>query len=173
MKIGVLSDTHKKIDLSGQIIDHLVANRAEFLIHAGDIVEPAILQQLKASGLKYIAVYGNNDSHLAKYHNAYNLVQEPHYFKCGKSKVKLMHMPFYLSADDADIVIFGHTHIFECDLKNDTLFLNPGEACARNKDFSECALVEVTDTAYKVTHYSKRPKESSFKATELFFEKTS
>ena len=173
MKIGVLSDTHKQIDLSQKIIQHLVKNKAEFLIHAGDIVEPEILRQLKNSGLKYIAVYGNNDSHLAKYHNLYNLVQEPHHFNYKNTKFKLMHMPFYLSKDDADVVIFGHTHAFECEFKNNTLFLNPGEACARNKNLSECALLEITDKAYKVTRYNKKPKESKFNETKLIFEKTS
>lgn len=171
MKIGVLSDTHTKTKLSQDIITHLVANGATFLIHAGDIVEPEILTQLANSGVKYIAVYGNNDSHLVSYHNAYNLVQEPHYFIHNNIKFKLMHMPFYLSSDDADVVIFGHTHSFECDFKNNTLFLNPGEACARNKNFSECALLEITQKLYKVTHYSKRPNDNDFKATHLTCEK--
>ena len=117
------------------------------------------------------AVYGNNDAHLVNYHNNYNLVQEPYYFKLANTKFKLMHLPFYMNPD-ADVVIFGHTHIFECDFKNNTLFLNPGEACARNKPLSECAMLEVDKNKYAVTYYSKNPKEDTFNESHFFFERT-
>ena len=171
MKIGILSDTHKKTKLAQKVITHLIQNGAEFLIHGGDIVEPEILELLKNSGLKYVAVYGNNDAHLVNYHNNYNLVQEPYYFKLANTKFKLMHLPFYMNPD-ADVVIFGHTHIFECDFKNNTLFLNPGEACARNKPLSECAMLEINNNEYALTYYSRNPKEDTFNASHFFFERT-
>ena len=171
MKIGIFSDTHKKSKLSEQVIEHFLAIGVEFLIHAGDIVEVEVLEQLKKSGVKYVAVYGNNDAHLANYHNKYNLVQEPYYFKLANTKFKLMHLPFYMNPD-AQIIIFGHTHQFECDFKNNTLFLNPGEACARNKDIMECAMLEIQDNRYNVTYYTKKPKESEFNESHFFFERT-
>lgn len=170
MKIGILSDTHKKKRLAREVVEHLKIMGAEFLVHAGDIVEEDTLELLKNSGLRYIAVYGNNDAHLASLHNNYNLVQEPYYFKLANTKFKLMHLPFYLSPD-ADIVIFGHTHIFECDYKNNTLFLNPGEACARNKSLCECAMLEVSSKSLNVTYYSKEPKEEIFSEMHLNFER--
>ncbi len=170
MKIGILSDTHKKIAISQEIINHLVSCGAEFLIHAGDVVKVEILQQLKDSGLKYIAVYGNNDAHLIDYHNQYNLVQEPHYFKLNNLKFKLMHMPFYL-APDADIIIFGHTHVFECNFKHNTLFLNPGEACARNKNLIEFAMLEITDSKYDIIYFNKEIKAKIFKQKKFSFKR--
>ncbi|MBU0633359.1 YfcE family phosphodiesterase [bacterium] len=171
MKIGILSDTHKKSEFAQEIINHLIKNGAEFLIHAGDIVEPKVLEYLKNSGVKYVAVYGNNDAPLVNFHNRYNLVQEPYYFKLANTNFKLMHLPFYMNPD-ADIVIFGHTHIFECDFKNNTLFLNTGEACARNKPLIECAMLEVTANKYGVTYYNKKPKSSDFSESHFFFERT-
>lgn len=171
MKIGLLSDTHTKKGRLQKVIDHLKAQGAEFLIHAGDIVKPEILEQLKASRLRYIAVYGNNDAPLHEYHNKYNLVQEPHYFKLAGVKCKLMHLPFYMSAD-AEVVIFGHTHVFECDFKNKTLFLNPGESCARDKPYSSCAMLEVTDSTFKVTHYSRAIETEIFEARNYLFERS-
>ena len=171
MKIGILSDTHKKTKLAKKAIKHLIKNGAEFLIHAGDIVEPEVLELLKNSGLEYRAVYGNNDAHLASYHNSYFLVQEPYYFKLANTKFKLMHLPFYMNPD-ADVVIFGHTHIFECDFKNNTLFLNPGETCARNKSLTEFAMLEIENNTYKVSYYSKDPKEEIFNESHFVFERT-
>ena len=171
MKIGILSDTHKKEKRSQKVIDLLIENGAEFLIHAGDIVKPEMLEQLKNSGLRYVAVYGNNDAHLHELHNHYNLVQEPHYFKLSKTKFKLMHLPFFMSPD-SEIIIYGHTHIFDCEFTNGTLFLNPGEACARNKDVSECAMLEVTHDYFNVTYYSRQLKTKKFKEQHFSFERS-
>ncbi|MEA3372888.1 MAG: YfcE family phosphodiesterase [Campylobacterota bacterium] len=171
MKIGILSDTHTKSDRSQKVIDHLLEEGAEFFIHAGDIGEPEHLEQIKATGKKYVAVYGNNDAHLHTYHNKYNLVQEPDYFKLANSRFKLMHLPFYMNAD-TEVVIFGHTHTFECDFKNGTLFLNPGETCARKKPVSECAMLEVTDKWFYVTHYARPVKSDTFEAHHYNFERS-
>ncbi len=171
MKIGILSDTHKKEKRSQKVVDHLVNSGAEFLIHAGDIVKSEMLDQLEKSGLRYVAVYGNNDAHLHEVHNKYNLVQEPHYFKLAKTKFKLMHLPFFMSPD-ADVILYGHTHSFDCEFTNGTLFLNPGEACARNKAVSECAMLEVTDTHFNVTYYSRALKTKKFVEQHFSFERT-
>jgi hypothetical protein len=171
MKIGLLSDTHTKKGRSQKAIDHLKACGAEFLIHAGDIVKPEILEQLKQSGLRYVAVYGNNDAKLIEYHDQYNLVQEPHYFKLGGATWKLMHLPFYMSAD-AEIVVFGHTHVFECDFKNKSLYLNPGETCARDKPFSSCAMLEITDRSLNVTHYYREVDSDMFDERHYSFERS-
>ncbi len=170
MKIGILSDTHRKVKRSQRNIEHLLNSGAEFLIHAGDIGDPAVLKQLKESGVRYIVVYGNNDAHLHTLHNRYNLVQEPHYFLLAKTKFKLMHLPFYMQAD-AEVVLFGHTHTFECDFKNGTLFLNPGESCARNKPLSECAMLEVSETVFHVTYYHRKIKSKHYDAQQFRFER--
>ena len=91
MKIGIISDTHKKFNKAQKALNVLLENGAEFIVHAGDIVEVEILELLENCGKRYVAVYGNNDSHLVAYHNEYNLVQEPHYFKLAGAKFKLMH----------------------------------------------------------------------------------
>jgi putative phosphoesterase len=170
MKIGILSDTHKKENRSQKVIDHLMNNGAEFLVHAGDILKEQILEQMVHSGVPYVAVYGNNDAHLHEVHNRFNLVQEPHYFKLAGTRIKLMHLPFYMSPD-AEIVIYGHTHTFDCEFTNGTLFLNPGEACARNKPVSECAMLELTETHMVVTYYSRALKSKHFEEQHFSFER--
>jgi hypothetical protein len=159
MKIGVLSDTHSKINKAKKALDFLIESGAEFIIHAGDIVEYEILELLANCGKRYVAVYGNNDAHLVHHHNNYNLVQEPYYFKLADTKFKLMHLPFYMTPD-AEVVIFGHTHQFEVEFKGGTLYLNPGEVCARNKPLSECALLEVKSNKFIVNYYTRKKKEN-------------
>ncbi|MBN2816372.1 MAG: YfcE family phosphodiesterase [Campylobacterales bacterium] len=170
MKIGILSDTHTKIKRAKDSIDKLLNEGAEFLVHAGDVCEEETLELLKNSGKHYVCVYGNNDAHLVALHNKYNLVQEPHYFKLANTKFKLMHLPYYMSAD-AEVVLYGHTHQFKSEFINGTLFLNPGESCARNKALSECALLEIEEKKFNVTYYSKGRDEEEFYAQEFTYDR--
>lgn len=170
-KIGIISDTHTKVARAKEVIDMLIDEGAEFIIHAGDIVELEVLDILQNCGLRYVAVYGNNDAHLAHYHGKYNLVQEPHYFKLANTKFKLMHLPYYMSAD-AEVIIFGHTHKFDVEFTpNGTLFLNPGEACARNRSNLECAMLEVHKHTFVVTYFNKHKKDLEFKYKKFSFKR--
>ena len=170
IKIGILSDSHLKSDYTKEVIDFLKAQKCEYLIHAGDLCIEKNLQLLEESELKYIAVFGNNDRDLLSLSSKYNIKAEPYYFKIQDSKFKLMHLPYHLTPD-SDIVIFGHTHEFECDYKNKTLFLNPGEVCAREKPLIECVKLEINENEYIITRYYKNINEENFKKEEIIYEK--
>lgn len=171
MKIGVISDTHKKSGRAKKAIDILVKNGAGFLVHAGDIGKEETLAYIESSGLPYVAVLGNNDAKLTHLKDRYNLFTEPHYFKIDGLKVKLMHHPWFLSPD-ADLIIFGHTHKFSarCD-KEGRLFLNPGEACARNKPVSEAVLLNVTKNEWQILHLQRRIKEREWQYNNIIYER--
>jgi len=156
IKIAILSDSHKKEILTKEAILMLKEKGAQYLIHAGDLELPENLALLKNSGLPYVSVFGNNDYHLIEYANQYKIEQEPYYFKIKELKFKLMHIPNYLTPD-TDIVIFGHTHSFHTEYQNNTLFINPGELCARNKNLTECAFLEITEDKYKLSYNYKSP----------------
>lgn len=161
MKIGIISDTHRKVKKAKKALKMLIKNGAEFIVHAGDIVEVEILELLKNSGKRYIAVYGNNDKRLKQYHDDYNLVEEPYYFKLANTKFKLMHLPFYMTPD-TEVVLFGHTHVFQSEFNNGTLFINPGEVCARDVPISSCAMLEVSEESFDVIRYTRKKKAKIF-----------
>ena len=158
LKIAVLSDSHRKVALTKDAVDMLKAKNAQYLIHAGDLEQIENLDILKDSGLIYTSVFGNNDYRLTKYSTQYNINQEPYYFKIKELKFKLMHIPSYLTPD-CDIIISGHTHIFEHKYTNGTLYLNPGEICAREKDKTECVLLSITDKKYIIEYNYKKPTD--------------
>jgi len=170
MKIGIISDTHKKVKKTKKALAHLIENGAEFIIHAGDIVEVETLDMLENSPLDYLAVYGNNDAHLIEFHEKYQLVQEPYYFKLADLKFKLMHLPYYM-APDADVIIFGHTHQFQAELNGGKLFLNSGEVCARKKPISEFAMLDIQESSFIVTHYEKPEDKSKYKSSTFTFKR--
>lgn len=170
MKIGILSDSHLKSDYTKEVIDFLKSQNCEYLIHAGDLCIEKNLEHLENSGLKYIAVFGNNDRSLFELSSKYNIKQEPYYFKIKETKFKLMHLPYHLTPD-ADIVVFGHTHIFEKDYKNNTLFVNPGEVCAREKTLIECVQLEIKENEYIIRRYFKKINENLFQKEEYNYER--
>ena len=63
MKIGILSDSHLKSGYTKDV-DFLKDEGCEYLIHAGDLCIEKNLELLEKSGLKYIAVFGNNDKEI-------------------------------------------------------------------------------------------------------------
>ncbi|MDX9901199.1 MAG: YfcE family phosphodiesterase [Aliarcobacter sp.] len=170
MKIGILSDSHLKSDYTKEVIDFLKEIKSDYLVHAGDLCVEKNLKLLEESELKYIAVFGNNDRYLLDLTSNYNIKQEPYYFKIKDTTFKLMHLPYYLTPD-SDVVIFGHTHIFECDYKNNTLYINPGEVCAREKPLIECVQLEIKENEYIISRYFKNINEINFTKEEKKYER--
>jgi len=166
LKIGILSDSHTKTALHQEAINHLLAEGAEYLLHAGDIMLEKHLQMLEDAPVPYVCVYGNNDSSLISLHGTYNLHQEPYYFKIDELKIKMMHLPYFMSAD-ADMIVSGHTHIFSSSLEGDTLFINPGEVCAREKPLTECAMVEWIDGVFTVKHYYRELNQTLWQKRQV------
>lgn len=170
MKIGILSDSHLKSDYTKEVIDFLKEIKSDYLVHTGDLCIEKNLLLLEESELKYVAVFGNNDRNLLNLTSSYNIKQEPYYFKIKDITFKLMHLPYYLSPD-SEVVIFGHTHVFECDYKNKTLFINPGEVCAREKPLIECVQLEIKENEYIISRYFKNINENLFKKEEYKYER--
>ncbi len=168
IKIGILSDTHRRTDLQEAVIAKLKYEGAKYLLHLGDLELEDNLVSLKNSGLPYAAVFGNNDIALRGLEREYKIAQEPYYLKIKDIKIKMMHMPYYMSAD-SDIVLFGHLHKFSVEYKNETLFLNPGEVCARNKNLTECVLLEIEKKNYTVNYFYREPNASKWNSKVFEF----
>ena len=169
-KIAILSDSHHKTDLMKDALIHLKSMGVQAVVHCGDFQIKENLDVLKESNLPYVSVFGNNDMPLLQYQNDFEIYKEPHYFKIGDLKCKVMHLPYYLTPD-TDIVFFGHTHMFETYQKENTLFINPGEICARNKPLSECVLLEINKDNYIIKYYSKTITDIKYKEQEFIYER--
>ncbi|WP_281951600.1 metallophosphoesterase family protein [Nitrosophilus kaiyonis] len=138
MKIGIISDTHNRVDLTKEAINKLIEFNISYLIHAGDIGKD-VANFLDSLDIKTVAVLGNTDTNIQKEHKNLNIQTQPYYFKIKDTTFKLMHQPYFLTPD-SDVIIYGHLHKFECS-KQKSLYINPGEVCAREKPKIECALL--------------------------------
>lgn len=170
MKIALLSDSHTKVALTEEAIEFLKSVGAQYLIHAGDLIKEDNLKLLKNSGIPYVCVFGNNDHSLMNVANKYNINTEPYNFKIEETTFTLMHLPFYMNSK-SDVVVFGHTHIFEHEYTNKTLFLNPGEICAREKPLSECVLLDIKENEYIINYYYKKIDSNEYERKEFKYDK--
>jgi putative phosphoesterase len=170
IKIGILSDSHRKPHLTAQALEYLLSKDIGYVVHAGDLEIRENLELLKQTNLPYVCVFGNNDQNLVQYSNEYKINQEPYYFKIKNTTFKLMHLPYYLSTD-SNIVISGHTHMHEQSFVNGTLFLNPGEVCARNKNLTENIFLEITADEYIIEYNYKKPDENTWQTKTTKYKK--
>ncbi|GAX88345.1 conserved hypothetical protein [Lebetimonas natsushimae] len=163
MRVGIISDTHKKAGRAKKAIDLLLNQGVEFIVHAGDVVREEVLEYLEEK-IRYVAVLGNNDHHLYSVVDKYNLVTEPYYFKLANKTWKLMHYPKYIFPLDTDIIVYGHTHDVDISFNGKNLILNPGEACARDHGFSTCMSLDIEPNKYIVTFYYRKIGEDNWKS---------
>jgi putative phosphoesterase len=123
--VGVISDTH------GLLRPEAVAalHGSDYIIHAGDIGDPQILDKLSAIA-PLTAVRGNVD------HGAWaQKLPTTNVLEIGELSIYLLHI-----LQDVDLkpeaakfaaVIYGHSHVPKHELKNGVLYFNPGSAGPR------------------------------------------
>lgn len=122
MKIGVISDTHGL--LRPEALQAL--RGSEFIIHAGDIGNPKILEDL-AQIAPVTAVRGNVDR------ESWALtIPETNILEAGGVAIYVLHDILQLDmkpeAAGFAAVIYGHSHIPNQETKNGVLYFNPGSA---------------------------------------------
>jgi putative phosphoesterase len=131
MKIGVISDTHTTSfsQLPDQIVSTLTG--VDLIIHTGDFVARDVLDGLRQLG-EVKAVQGNMDSEELK-----QLLPEKELLVIEGKKVGIIHgwgSPHGIDDrvggmfDDVDIIVYGHSHHSQNEVKNGILFFNPGQA---------------------------------------------
>lgn len=133
MLVGVIADTHDRMDTIGPAVDLFLGRGVEAVIHAGDIVAPfAARKHLAWQGPLYV-VYGNNDGERAGLKSVLPQIQDgPLWVNLGGRSILVHHFIDWCDADDvarADVVITGHTHEVVNQVSPGRLILNPGECC--------------------------------------------
>jgi len=121
MKIGIISDTHNV--LREEVVAYLEG--CDAIIHAGDVCKEEIIIQLNEI-TKTFAVRGNND----KFRGLPDHLE----LELGGIKIYVVHdkKDIPKSVDNFDLVIYGHSHKYEYDVRDRITYLNPG-SCGRRR----------------------------------------
>jgi putative phosphoesterase len=110
--------------------------QAELVLHAGDFVSGALLEQLRRFG-RLEAVHGNMDEEPLRHALPKQLVVE-----VGKARIGMVHDPgprkgradrLAARFPDCDAVVYGHTHWPEASRHERMLILNPGSPTERRR----------------------------------------
>lgn len=121
MKIGVISDTHNV--LREEVVDYLAD--CDAIIHAGDVCKEEIIVQLNEIAKTFV-VRGNND----KFEGLADHLE----LELGGINIYVVHdkkdIPKPL--DNFNLVIYGHSHKYEEEIKDGITYLNPG-GCGRRR----------------------------------------
>ncbi len=150
ISIGVISDTH--IPDRSEHIPRIVLDafkQVDLIIHAGDLVNLGVIEELKSVCAKVVVVAGNMDQEAVK--NKYPVKQVLEIF--GK-KIGLMHgagpalnllelLKDAFKEDDCDLIIFGHSHKSMNERIGAVLFFNPGSATDPTAAYNSYGIIEL------------------------------
>ncbi|EJO5347714.1 metallophosphoesterase [Clostridium botulinum] len=127
MKIGVISDTHRYIGEGTSLIN--VLGDVDLMIHLGDNVEDVNILSSIYSG-RIINVRGNCDfSKKVPSELVENIGGKRFFLTHGHEynvKYDLSRLRYRALEVNADIVLFGHTHISQIEYIDGVWFINPG-----------------------------------------------
>ena len=166
LTIGILSDTHGELhpEISALI------KQCDIALHAGDIMGGNCIRGLQPKLGKVYAVKGNNDAASTWKEEDYDLLDTipdqvelnlpggtlmmEHSHRFWDKDGKLIHSALGQEYADAQLVVYGHTHIITVDDSQMPMLVNPGAAGeVRNHKGPSCLKLEVSADKWEIQAY--------------------
>ena len=153
--IGLIGDTHDNIPAVEKAVKFFNENPVKLVIHTGDIVSPFTVEAFKNLKADFKAVWGNNEGdnlNIIRKINEMNAeISDLLEFDYDEKKIAVYHgqnpslLDAIIKSGKYDVVITGHTHTPEVTLDDNTLIVNPGEACGYMTGIKTVALLNITE----------------------------
>ncbi len=133
--IAVISDTHENVSLIRKAVTLIRSANVDLVVHCGDIISPAVLEEFKGLPLKF--VFGNNDGEivgLTEKAKEFGFTKPDVFLDfehCGK-RFFVYHKDNSKIVEDKigsqvyDYILVGHTHIRKDERVFNTHIINPG-----------------------------------------------
>jgi len=153
MKIGVISDTHisgESKNIPQKILEEF--KNVDMIIHAGDLVDLNVLDQLKNACSNVKAVWGNMDPEEVR-----KTLPQKEVLQIGNHKIGIMHgygspnnlielLTSVFKDDKVDLIIFGHSHSGLNEKRGGILFFNPGSPMDKIfAPYNSYGIIEIND----------------------------
>jgi putative phosphoesterase len=139
VRLLLIADTHvpkRARDLPGQVWDEVAD--ADVVLHAGDWVEPPLLDALEAKSKRLVACWGNNDGAELR-----RRLPERADATLGGLRFTVVHQTGATTGrevrmaneyPDTDVLVFGHSHIpWDTTASTGLRLLNPGSPTDRRR----------------------------------------
>lgn len=153
MVIGVMSDTHDRLDAIDKAINYFNSQNVTDVLHAGDLVSPFVVPRFLELKAKLHFVWGNNEGarEFTKVKFADIGVVPLGDFaeiKLCNKMIALVHgteqriVDSLVNCGSYDLVVRGHNHKAEIIIGR-TMMVNPGEVCGYLTGCQTVALVDL------------------------------
>lgn len=153
MLVGLVSDTHDRIEAIKEAVKVFNERGVELVLHAGDYVAPFTAMAFKGLRCRLIGVYGNVDGDRELLRERYAELGEVKgvlaTLKLSGLTTALVHgAPVEVAealakSGDYDVVVHGHTHRARAERVGRSLVVNPGEACGYLSGKATVALLDL------------------------------
>jgi hypothetical protein len=162
MIIGLISDTHDNLPMIDRAVTRLNEEDVGLALHAGDYVAGFVVPRFKELRAKLIGVFGNNDGDhellRKRFGENKNLELRGNFadVTAGGLKIALLHggdvelLEALINQESFDVVVYGHTHVYEIRRRGKTLVVNPGEVCGYLTGKSTLALLDTVRREAKI-----------------------
>jgi putative phosphoesterase len=168
MRIGVVSDTHDRLEAVAEAVRLLAEQRVELVLHCGDIESVETVRAFQLLPTHF--VFGNWDRDKAKLTAAIKAIGGTAHDGFGALELAgkrvawvhshERHQLYQLEhCDYFDYVFYGHTHVREQHRTGKTLVANPGALFRANP--KTCIVLDLATGALKPIIISARSAESS------------
>ncbi len=154
MKIGVMSDTHDRIDAVDRAIEFFNRQGVKHVLHAGDLVSPFVAPRFAKLNAKLYYVWGNNEGDRSFITVKFGEIGvkplgEFATLELAGRKIALLHgtservVEALARSGLFDVVVRGHTH--RAGISRDkALVINPGEVCGYLTGRQTVALLDLS-----------------------------
>jgi putative phosphoesterase len=139
MRLLLVADTHvpkRARDMPAVVWDEVA--RADVVLHAGDWVQPSLLDELEERATRLVGCWGNNDGDELR-----RRLPERADVTLGGLRFTVVHetgasggrdVRMALLYPDTDVLVFGHSHIpWDTTAKTGLRLLNPGSPTDRRR----------------------------------------
>ncbi len=164
MRILILSDTHGFVDPRIAAM----AAACDITVHAGDILDPAVLDDVRPQCGQLVAVRGNNDvpeKRPQSGHHVLRQLPEQHFLDLPGGRLAVEHGHQIWDARNYHLrlrnrhpavraIVYGHSHHQVCDTGERPWVLNPGAAGRiRNHGGPSCLVLHAGTRRWRVDEH--------------------
>ena len=166
LKIGILSDTHGSLNPA---IEEFIRH-CDIALHAGDIMGAAPLRAMQPRLGHTLAIRGNNDAPSTWHSDDHAMLEEipdllelelpggklvmEHSDRFWNPDFERIHQALRSEHPDAQIIVYGHTHIRTVDDSQVPVLVNPGAAgSVRVHDGPSCLELRVSAEKWEIQEH--------------------
>jgi len=164
VKIAVISDTHDNKEAISKLVKSINDNNIKIIIHAGDHISPFTVDWLGQLKGKVFGVAGNNDCEKEILKSKYGEMGWAFSYTTLAlnlgGPIIVTHgtdqrtVDALIKSGEYKVVIAGHLHKPIINYySNDTLYLNPGEACGYLTQKRTYAILRMPDKSVEIIEF--------------------